>query len=172
MIFPLSEELVVEVGCPTRGGSFVPVVEFKIGTLVLIFRIHEIQPKSQNQDKVTYPGIKYRLGGIVLWKIRLPCSITQNILHMSRPDIFRIPNLRRVWLVKPNEGLSTPVVFRHLEYDQLSRVEPGRLLTQFMEKGVAVAEYVNDLEAPAFKAMPSLRQMKLELQVNQFGSAG
>lgn len=67
--------------------------------------------------------------------------------------------------MKPNEGLSTPVVFRHLEYDQLSRVEPSRLLNQFMEKGVAVAEYINDLEAPAFKAMPSLRQMKLELQV-------
>lgn len=34
-----------------------------------------------------------------------------------------------------------------------------------MEKGVTEAEYVNDLEPPAFKAMPSLQQMKLELQV-------
>lgn len=74
--------------------------------------------------------------------------------------------------MKPNEGLSTPIVFRHLEYDQLSRVEPGRLLTQFTENGVAVAEYINDLEAPAFKAMPSLRQMKLELQVHRAGNVG
>lgn len=88
------------------------------------------------------------------------------------PDTFRIPHLRRVWLVKPKEGLSTPVVFRHLEYAQLSRIEPARLLTQFMEQGVAVAEYINDLEAPAFKAMPSLRQMKLELKVQQFGDVG
>lgn len=70
--------------------------------------------------------------------------------------------------MKPKEGLSTPVVFRHLDYDELSRVEPTRLLDQFMENGVAVAEYINDLEAPAFKAMPSLRQIKLELQVQQF----
>lgn len=67
--------------------------------------------------------------------------------------------------MKPNKGLSTPVVFRHLDYDQLSRVEPAHLLKQFMQKGVADAEYVNDLELPAFKAMPSLQNMKAELQV-------
>lgn len=81
-------------------------------------------------------------------------------------DSFR-PLFRpyRVWLVKPNKGLSTPVVFRHLDHDQLSRVEPTRLLKQFVEEGVAEAEYVNDLELPAFKAMPSLQKMKTELEV-------
>lgn len=72
---------------------------------------------------------------------------------------------RRVWLVKPSEGLSTPVVFRHLDYDELSRVDPAGLLHGFMERGLIEAEYVNDLEPPAFKAMPSLQKMKLELEV-------
>lgn len=72
---------------------------------------------------------------------------------------------RRVWLVKPEKGLSTPTVFRHLDYEQLSRVEPANLLEQFVEKGLAEAEYINDLELPAFKAMPSLQTMKEELQV-------
>lgn len=67
--------------------------------------------------------------------------------------------------MKPNKGLSTPVVFRHLDYDQLSGVEPAGLLKQFMEEGLAEADYVNDLELPAFKAMPSLQTMKEELQV-------
>lgn len=67
--------------------------------------------------------------------------------------------------MKPKEGLSTPVVFRHLDYDQLALVEPTHLLEQFMEGGLAEAEYVNDLELPAFKAMPSLQKMKAELQV-------
>lgn len=34
-----------------------------------------------------------------------------------------------------------------------------------MEEGLAEADYVNDLELPAFKAMPSLQQMKTELEV-------
>lgn len=73
-----------------------------------------------------------------------------------------------MWLVKPNKGLSTPVVFRHLDYDQLSSVEPAHLLNQFMREGLAQAEYVNDLELPAFKAMPALQDMKAELQVRDF----
>lgn len=34
-----------------------------------------------------------------------------------------------------------------------------------MQEGLAQAEYVNDLELPAFKAMPALQNMKAELQV-------
>lgn len=67
--------------------------------------------------------------------------------------------------MKPSEGLSTPVVFRNLDYDELSDLEPEHLLHQFTEQGFEEAEFVNDLEPPAFKAMPSLRQMKQELQV-------
>lgn len=67
--------------------------------------------------------------------------------------------------MKPKEGLSTPVVFQHLDLDQLSPADPVNLLEQFTDYSLNRAEYVNDLESPAFKAMPSLQQMKLELQV-------
>lgn len=81
----------------------------------------------------------------------------------------------RVWLVKPREGLSTRVVFGYLDYDQLSQIEPSQLLHQFTQngladaqKGLADADFVNDLEPPAFKALPSLQQMKRELEVRMF----
>lgn len=57
-------------------------------------------------------------------------------------------------------------MFRHLDYDELSRVDPAVLLHGFTERGLIEAEYVNDLEPPAFKAMPSLEKMKLELEVS------
>ncbi|CAB1099361.1 unnamed protein product [Ectocarpus sp. CCAP 1310/34] len=91
------------------------------------------------------------------------CTGRGEVLHPQEP----LPQTR-VWLVKPNKGLSTPVVFRHLDYDQLSRIEPAGLLKQFMEEGLAEADYVNDLELPAFKAMPSLQTMKEELQTLGF----
>lgn len=108
------------------------------------------------------------------------CSTSCQIEHVQCSRVVRIygvlsnshacaflPLFRpcRVWLVKPNKGLSTPVVFRHLDYDQLSRVEPTDLLKQFVEEGLTEAEYVNDLELPAFKALPSLQKMKAELEV-------
>ncbi|CAM9860950.1 unnamed protein product [Ectocarpus sp. 12 AP-2014] len=91
------------------------------------------------------------------------CTGRGEVLHPQEP----LPQTR-VWLVKPNKGLSTPVVFRHLDYDQLSLIEPAGLLKQFMEEGLAEADYVNDLELPAFKAMPSLQTMKEELQTLGF----
>lgn len=72
----------------------------------------------------------------------------------------------RVWLVKPRGGLSTPLVFRNMEYDRLSTKDPEELLKKFLDQGVFAAEYVNDLELPAFKVMPALLQMKTELQVS------
>lgn len=75
--------------------------------------------------------------------------------------------LCRVWLVKPSGGLSTPTVFRRLDYEKLSRKDPVQLLHHFVERGVDGANYINDLELPAFEAMPSLQQMKLELQVSE-----
>lgn len=72
--------------------------------------------------------------------------------------------------MKPRGGLSTPVVFRHLDYDLLSSKDPEQLLRKFIQHGVTDAEYVNDLELPAFRAMPSLQQMKVELEVRSKSS--
>ena len=68
--------------------------------------------------------------------------------------------------MKPREGLSTRTVFGHIDYDHLSPIEPSQLLHQFTQHGLD-ADFVNDLESPAFKAMPSLLQMKQELEVRR-----
>jgi len=72
-------------------------------------------------------------------------------------------------IVKPNVGLSTPTVFKSLEYDKLSDLDPENLLQQFMEESENVAmvdesAFVNDLEPPAFKNLPELMKLKEDLQ--------
>jgi 4-diphosphocytidyl-2-C-methyl-D-erythritol kinase len=69
-------------------------------------------------------------------------------------------------ICKPNVGLSTPAVFKSLDYDLLSDVDPDTLLANFMEEGVETidgASYINDLEAPAFSNLPELKTLKEEL---------
>jgi len=70
-----------------------------------------------------------------------------------------------VCIVKPAGGLSTPEVFRALDYSKLSATDPEELLGRFREEGVMTGweNYVNDLEAPAFSVMPALADLKEEL---------
>eukprot|EP00541_Cyclophora_tenuis_P006656 CAMPEP_0116544118 /NCGR_PEP_ID=MMETSP0397-20121206/1938_1 /TAXON_ID=216820 /ORGANISM="Cyclophora tenuis, Strain ECT3854" /LENGTH=238 /DNA_ID=CAMNT_0004068291 /DNA_START=36 /DNA_END=749 /DNA_ORIENTATION=- len=75
-------------------------------------------------------------------------------------------------IVKPDVGLSTPAVFKSLDYDLLSTEDPEALLKEFTETGVENVDnskYINDLEAPAFKNLPELLALKEELlQVEGF----
>ena len=66
-------------------------------------------------------------------------------------------------IVKPDLGLSTPSVFRALDYDKLSDVDPDALLDAFLKGGVVAIDdghYVNDLEPPAFVCLPELKALK------------
>lgn len=72
-----------------------------------------------------------------------------------------------VYLVKPSAGLSTPRVFKQLGLKPGDTV-PGRnpldLLDDFESPlGVYEAEYVNDLETPAFKLLPMLKELRDDL---------
>lgn len=78
-----------------------------------------------------------------------------------------LPDGTKVYIVKPNIGLSTPEVFRALKYDQLSTMDPEVLLDKFMTKGATDAgsdAYINDLEQPAFDCLPELGELKEELK--------
>ena len=78
-----------------------------------------------------------------------------------------LPDGTKVCIVKPDIGLSTPEVFRALDYDQLSTIDPEELLDTFMSKGAidaGTAAYVNDLEQPAFDCLPELKRLKDELK--------
>ncbi|CAM9153470.1 unnamed protein product [Choristocarpus tenellus] len=87
------------------------------------------------------------------------CTGRGEILHPQKP---LVPS--KLWLVKPMEGLSTPAVFKNLDYDKLSDSDPLELLQLFMEQGIDGAKFVNDLEPAAFKAMPLLSEIKEDLQ--------
>jgi len=84
-----------------------------------------------------------------------------------------LPSGTKICIVKPDVGLSTPSVFKALEYDKLSTVDPDEtLLPTFLNnkmEDVPDELFINDLEPPAFKCVPELKELKEELlQVKGF----
>jgi len=83
-----------------------------------------------------------------------------------------LPSGAKLSIVKPDLGLSTPKVFKALDYDQLSTEDPQMLCDTFLKDGVVETDdkyYINDLEQPAFDCLPELKALKEELlQVKGF----
>lgn len=77
-----------------------------------------------------------------------------------------LPSGTPVCIVKPNVGLSTPQVFKALEYDKLSTMDADEVLLPTFLSGIDNVPdemFINDLELPAFKCLPELKQLKEEL---------
>ena len=76
---------------------------------------------------------------------------------------------KHVFVIKPYRGLSTPLVFKTLaasEYATLrTDVDPRVLLDSFGDasRSAPLADYVNDLEPPAFECEPVLAEIKKKL---------
>lgn len=75
----------------------------------------------------------------------------------------------KLCIVKPNVGLSTPSVFKALDYDELSKLDPDDvLLPAFLNadgvETVSADYFINDLEPPAFRCVPELGELKAELK--------
>ena len=72
----------------------------------------------------------------------------------------------KVCLVKPTSiGLSTPAVFKALDYDELSSMDPEQTLSAFTRDQPDMHEvsdeyFINDLEPPAFRVVPALLDIK------------
>lgn len=73
-----------------------------------------------------------------------------------------LPGDEAVTIVKLPVGLSTPRVFQAMDYGLLSPADPGLLLASFLESGAAApgGSYVNDLEEPAFRLLPELKDLR------------
>ena len=73
----------------------------------------------------------------------------------------------KLCIIKPDIGLSTPSVFKALDYDLLSTADPEEVLKVFQTDGVHSEKrddvYINDLEPPAFKVLPELAALKDDL---------
>ncbi|KAL7113608.1 hypothetical protein ACP275_04G071100 [Erythranthe tilingii] len=63
-------------------------------------------------------------------------------------------------LIKPQEACSTAEVYKRLRLDQTSQIDPLTLLEKISKSGISQDVCVNDLEAPAFEVLPSLRRLK------------
>lgn len=78
-----------------------------------------------------------------------------------------LPSGTKLCIVKPDIGLSTPSVFKAMEYDKLSKIDPEDTLLPAFLKGIDQVPnefFINDLEFPAFKCVPELKQLKAELK--------
>jgi len=74
------------------------------------------------------------------------------------------------YLIKPAEGCSTPAVFKSLGLspdETLEGPDPEGLLDKFVKGSVYDAEYINDLEPPAFAVLPTLKNLRDDLR--EFG---
>ncbi|KAJ3669216.1 hypothetical protein LUZ60_011166 [Juncus effusus] len=63
-------------------------------------------------------------------------------------------------LMKPKEECSTAEVYKRLKLEQTSSVDPMTLLNQITQNGISQDLCINDLEAPAFEVLPSLKRLK------------
>lgn len=76
-------------------------------------------------------------------------------------NISQLPQ-KRVYIVKPPEGLSTGLVFKNLDLSQCSKKDPKQLLGG-MQKELNPSDFVNDLEVPSFRLLPRLGALKEKL---------
>lgn len=67
----------------------------------------------------------------------------------------------KLWIIKPNKGLSTPLVYRNLDATKLEKRDPQKTLNTFLSQ---TPQYYNDLEIPAFQLEPSLALLKENLK--------
>jgi len=83
-------------------------------------------------------------------------------------DISPLTQIGPLWIVKPQEGLSTPLIFKNLFLERdCSNFDPEALLASFASS----PNFTNDLEAPAFRVMPSLKTLKETLLEKGFSHA-
>lgn len=83
-------------------------------------------------------------------------------------SVYHLPalGLRSLLIIKPLGGLSTPEVYRRLNFGQaLSEKIVQRDLDAFLSGSLS---YFNDLEKPAFEIKPELQQLKVLLLKNGF----
>ncbi|GLT55630.1 hypothetical protein SLA2020_287340 [Shorea laevis] len=76
-------------------------------------------------------------------------------------DIFPpLPSDLPMVLIKPQEACPTAEVYKHFRLDLASKVDPLALLEKISTNGISQNVCINDLEAPAFQVLPSLKRLK------------
>ncbi|KAK3025970.1 hypothetical protein RJ639_040944 [Escallonia herrerae] len=81
---------------------------------------------------------------------------TPVVLDIPPPIPLDIPMV----LIKPPQACSTAEVYKRLQLDRTSDVDPLTLLEKISRTGISQDACVNDLEPPAFEVVPSLKRLK------------
>ncbi len=71
----------------------------------------------------------------------------------------------KLWIVKPERGLSTPAVYKALQVQDLLNRNPEVTLENFLK---GQPDYYNDLEYPAFSLFPELAHIKKTLLLSGY----
>jgi len=66
-----------------------------------------------------------------------------------------------ITIVKPRVGLSTPLVYKNCHPEEFIQRDPKKSLASFLS---GEGEYYNDLEIPSFALIPSLLEIKIQLE--------
>lgn len=83
------------------------------------------------------------------------CTGRGEIMQMQEP----LPG-QKLWIAKPKEGLSTPAVFKALDWSKILDRNPLSILQAFYQ---GQPDYFNDLEETSFRIKPSLNKVKERL---------
>lgn len=75
-------------------------------------------------------------------------------------DMSPLPSDLPMVLIKPPDACATAEVYKRLRLDQTSKVHPLTLLDKISTNGISQNVCINDLEAPAFEVLPSLKRLK------------
>ncbi|KAH7845741.1 hypothetical protein Vadar_005472 [Vaccinium darrowii] len=81
------------------------------------------------------------------------------------PIPFDIPMV----LIKPQQACSTAEVYKRLQLDHTSKIDPLTLLEEISRNGISQEVCVNDLEPPAFEVLPSLKRLKQRVKAASRG---
>nr|AID51431.1 4-(cytidine 5'-phospho)-2-C-methyl-D-erithritol kinase [Astragalus membranaceus] len=84
------------------------------------------------------------------------CTGRGEIVQNIPPPSLETPMV----LIKPQEACSTAEVYKRLQLDQTSNVDPSILLERISRNGISQDVCINDLEPPAFEVLPSLKRLK------------
>lgn len=113
-------------------------------------------------------GQHLRLEQIIEWSSEIgsdvPFFLSQGTAYCTGRGEIITPILplpsTSLWVVKPSQGLSTPQVYRGLDLAKLAHRDPKSNLEAFVR---GEGSYYNDLEVPAFAALPLLMDLKRNL---------
>lgn len=76
--------------------------------------------------------------------------------------------VEKYWIIKPDGGLSTPLVYKNTDLSLIPNRDPEKSLEAFLQGN---PDYFNDLEYASFKLEPSLAQLKSQLVESGFHTA-